>query len=299
MRFIRKFRDLLAALSLLALTPAFVAGPVLAQSVSGSGSSGGAFRYPTDSNDLVVWTLADATGTSPYYVNTGTTSGCNLDTKAGTASIGAPGSGAAIVQGTRGVVTDGSLYVDNAGNNGTTFAFDSSTCTTSVEPPSITIEVWIRPMVAFTNTGLYLFNKAYRPDGTFTSPYTAITLGMNQSGNGLLPFYNITVAGVQHVLNCQGGVFSQLIAAQWNHVGITFDGTSFITTCYVNGAVAGTQTLVGAIDYGTHGRWSLLSVIDGPDSLSPTYWNDARISNIARPASYFSAEWRAGLGLVP
>lgn len=301
MRFVRRFRNLIAALALLALTPALVSSPAIGQVITGAGS-GGASRYPIDANDLVVWTLADATGVTPFYVNTGTTSGCNLDTKTGASfAFGSPGSGANAVQGVRGIVTDGSLYIDNAGNNGITYSLDSSTCTTAVEPTSITIETWIRPMIAFTNSNLNIFNKAYRPDGTFTSPFISFNLGINLSGaGGLVPFYNVTIAGVQHTATCQATTtFSSLIAGQWNHVAVTFDGTSFIVTCYVNGAAAGAQTLAGAIDYGTHGRWSILAPADSLQSLSASYWNDARISNIARPASYFQAEWRAGLGLVP
>jgi hypothetical protein len=155
------------------------------------------------------------------------------------------------------------------------------------EPTAITIDLWIRPFG--TVSAANLIQKEYSGT-TWVDPYTSVQIfqhaGSTEWG------VSVTVGGARYFIDPIGHGNSaapyQLIFGVWNHVGLTFDGATL--KAYINGIFAGSTTVAGAIDYGTHGAWVLGgSRLIGSAGLDAANGNigRTRISDVARPLSYF------------
>ena len=100
-----------------------------------------------------------------------------------------------------------------------------------------------------------------------------------------------------------GTVADKILPGTWNHIGMTFDGTT--VTLYCNGNSIGTATASGApqtISYG-NGPWFIGSNPANPSGgVSPHELSfggiidDVRIANTTRSASYFKQVYQAGIG---
>lgn len=251
-------------------------------------------RYPTDSNDLIVLPLGDS---SSPLVNAGSTgSAGNLDNTYNGGTTGAPSGN--LIYGARGFLTPTALFWDQQSSTLTIGINGSSSST--IEPANLTISVWINIQKIDTHGNVDFLSKSYRPDGSgWSSPFVSAGLGFNLggSGNNLVIFYGLTVGGTNSAVSSSSIVnYTNLIQNQWSFIVATYDGNN--QTLYINGELAATQNrLGGAIDYGTHGRWSILSPHDNPLSYPALYLNDFRVASVARSAAWVRTVYRQGVGL--
>lgn len=252
-------------------------------------------RVAPDNNDIIVWRLND--GGIPY-VNSSTSPSAltaNLVTLTGTVNPVCPslfGSG-------NDAVSFPSYYSGGYGDypSGASSTFNRLETTTgsdlNVAAP-ITVSGWVRVRSYQTlgdNYG-YIFKKRYRADGSWTTPLSSLAIGTLNTQNGAWEI-SITVSGVRYFLSMS--VEYPLPLGEWGHVGLTFDATTL--NAYLNGQLAGTRGLSGAIDYGTHGSWSFgaTGASSGDKQEAPADVCDWRIANVVRDRTYFSNIYRQGM----
>lgn len=256
------------------LDPNRVYGADALGAVGGVAGGGAARPYPTDANDLHVWSLNEAAGETSF---------ANSGTSALTLSpVGTLTSGSA------GIWDSGVLLFESGA------AYLTSGDTADQPASDITVSVWIRP----TNDGnLFAFGKQCRSTAWNAPYYAAWMIQRNSSQT----YFDVTTLGDGWVtVGASGGLAPDVVLNTWNHVGMTYDSVTL--RCYVNGNEVKAYTLPigGALVYSDPGPPA-----DGPGpyvigadrattSLLATY-ADARVASVVRPASWFRDVYRRGL----
>lgn len=228
-------------------------------------------RYtPTDSNTIINWKLDE---TASPYANSGSGSALNLTTFTGT-----PAS-----------VTG--LFNKALGCSGAIISSGNSSVN-EVTGTSLTVSVWVRAR-SFASFGT-IFNKAYRNNNTWTSPFVSIYLSLSNTGDGTWGPAITTGAGVL-TQPFVGGAYRVMLGV-WTLLSYTYDGANLRS--YINGALALTTPVTGNIDYGTHGPWDIGGVSNaGVNQFWDGHIDDLRIENVVRSQAYFEAMYKAGLNL--
>lgn len=176
-------------------------------------------------------------------------------------------------------------HVDGAGSlNGNSYVRVANS--NSFKPAAaLTLEAWVNP------SSVTAWNKAigldYRANGSWSSPYLAYALQMNNNTQGLA--FQVTNSGNINNLNS----VSTIPLNNWSHLAATFDSSSHLQTLYVNGNKDSSMTNnSSAIDYGTSqdltlGQRSPYSTGEGWNGLL----DELRISTVARSADWIATEY--------
>ncbi len=222
-------------------------------------------RYTaTDGNTLLQWKLQE-TGTP--WVSTGSNT---LNVTVGSGSVVADQTG----------LQAGCAYLAStrltSGN-------------TSVAPTSTacTVSLWVR-LRSYTTNGIML-NKAYRNDGTWTSPFTSIFIAQS-TGGVWVPAMTIGGTLRQASITATNHL---IFVNTWHLLAGTYDGTSI--KWYIDGNLAATGAFSGTIDYGTNGPWEIGGAVGVTQPLDG-WVEDVRAESVVRSAAYFRAMFQAGLG---
>jgi hypothetical protein len=226
-------------------------------------------RYtPTDSNTIINWKLDE---TSSPYANSGAGSALNLTT-----FIGTPAS-----------ITG--IFNKALGCSGTIISSGNSSVN-EVTGTSLSVSVWVRAR-SFASFGT-IFNKAYRNNNSWSSPFVSIYLSFSNTGDGSWGPAITTGAGVL-TQPFVGGAYRVTLGV-WTLLSYTYDGSNLRS--YINGALANTTAVTGAIDYGTHGPWDIGGVSNaGVNQFWDGHIDDLRIENVVRSQAYFEAMYKAGV----
>lgn len=227
-------------------------------------------RYtPIDSNTIINWKFDETSGP---YVNSGVGSTLSLTNFIGT-SYSVTGIFNKALGCTNTIISTGNTSVNEP--NGT----------------SVTVSAWVKAR-AFPAYGVVI-NKAYRNDNTWNSPYVSLYISLTASGDG--SWAPAIAVGGSYVQPTQTGVF-RIPLHQWTLLAFTYDGTNLRS--YINGALSGTTSFPGQIDYGTHGPWDVGGV---SNATIGQYWDghidDIRVENVVRSQSYLEAMYKTGLNL--
>lgn len=244
--------------------PTGATGPI---GPTGPAGSGLARPYPTDLDDLHVWALDEAYGAASF-ANSGSSS--LVLSPSGTLRAGSAG-----------------IYSDALSLYPNTNAYAASANTTDVPGTgSVTASIWVY-LVSSSNS--CIFAKFARPSPDWTSPYVGWLISRN---SGVTQFA-ITVAGSYNSIPASSSYAPDMVANQWNHVGLSFDGSTL--NAYVNGNLVNTAAIAGSVDYTSNGPYAVgsdRSVVF--DSVRAIY-ADARVASVARTAAWFDAAFKRGL----
>lgn len=247
------------------------AGPAGATGATGptgpTGPAGAALArpYPKDADDLHVWALDEMAGTS--FANSGSSS--LALTASGSVSVGVPGMwGSAL-----------SLWAS------TTAGAASADTTDDPSTGHVTASIWVW-FVSSLNSNI--FCRFARPTSTpWSSPYVAWRISRD---SGVTKFSIARAPATYNEISAAG--VPEMLVNQWNHVGLSYDGTTL--RGYVNGQLAASGSYSGAIDYTTAAPY-----VVGTDRATFTnvtgHYADARVASVARDAAWFRAVYRRGL----
>ncbi len=156
---------------------------------------------------------------------------------------------------------------------------------------NITLSCFVKPS-AYANLFLTPVAKAYRPDASgWSSPYTSVQLYFNNNSTPSLGGL-VNIAGVQQAVPIASNVLKA--AGQWNHVGLTYDGTTI--KLYANGVLVSTKAQTGNIDWGTHGPWWIGGNISDTETLTGVV-EEVRLANVVRNADWFAQVSANGLSV--
>ena len=162
------------------------------------------------------------------------------------------------------------------------------------ESSSISVSMWVKPKSVGSLTRW--FTKEYRNDNTWSAPFWSITIESSSATNLLV---GVTVGGTNYsrtISNFNHGLGS------WHHVGLTYDPSTGDLYAYHDGQQWGPTNVPGGgvIDYGTSGTWVVGGVrtTGAPAEHAAAQFEDVRIANVVRPASWFEDVWRRGLRLT-
>ena len=222
-----------------------------------------------DASTLIDWSFDE--GAAPY-ANSGTAGTLALTNFSGTSKAVA------------------GLFGQAAGLNGTIV----STGNSAVEPggASVTVSAWV-----FANsfpTYAVIVNKSYRNNNSWSPPYTSIYLALSSSGDGTWnPGVAIAGALIQPTI---GGVY-KIPRGAWALISVTYDGTTI--KWYLNGELASSSAVSGAVDYGTHGPWDVGGVSNANTGQQwDGYIDEVRVENTVRSQAYLLNAYKQGLGLL-
>lgn len=165
-----------------------------------------------------------------------------------------------------------------------------------------TMSCWVQPFQGLGAVQIIL-QKAYQSDapadgvlaGTFASPfYGAMQFFIGSTTDGSWGA-SINLGGTLHTVTITGNTTEHVRLRYniWNHLGCTYDGTTF--NIYCNGQLAASTALSGSIDYGA-GRW--VSGAQSDDTVSQFNGLVERIrwEGVAKPLSYFFDCYTAAAG---
>lgn len=215
-----------------------------------------------DANDGAVFYLDEAYG-STTWVNSGSAAG-NLTVQSGTVYAGAPG-----------LRFRTSTYIDAVNVAGL------KSTDNKWEYASISVSCWFRPNGTSSST-TYLAYKTYAT-GLNNDPASSLALSVAHAqvlvGTGPSVYMSAAV----------GNVRPTLAIGEWHHVAGTFDDSTGTLSYYMDGILQATTTTAGKhIVYGSsHGAWVLGTPTNFGTSPVTYSLQDCRISNIARPLSYW------------
>lgn len=246
-----------------------VAGGVLVSpsGVPGAGGGGVVRPYPTDADDLHVWALDETSGTS--FANSGAS------------SLALTGSGSLLV-GTTGIWAPSvSTYASSA-------AYLSSGNTTDVPGTgAITASVWVYHLASSNS---FAFCKFAAPPPAFSSPYGGFLITRNLNTTYFWIAYG---PSSYQQLTPSPSLGPDLQDRAWNHLGLTYDGTTF--SAYINGDLVNTAALSGTLTFPSNGPYVIGSDRSGTASSVQAKFADARVATVARPASWFREVYQRGL----
>lgn len=159
---------------------------------------------------------------------------------------------------------------------------------------AVTVSMWVQPFSGIAAVWEIL-HKEYQDGsptdgvlaGTWASPfYGGIQLYALSTSSGEWGA-SINIAGTVHSVSITGNGTERfrLRYNDWNHIGATYDGSAFCL--YINGQLAATLAISGAIDYGA-GAWVCGALRDSAD-ISQMNGTVCRIrwEKVAKPLSYF------------
>jgi hypothetical protein len=227
--------------------------------------------YPPDANDILRYSLDETV--SPW-ANTGSGGAADLIQISGVGSL----------------VTRPGLY-PGAGTSlgrGITFrgvAQDRAQGGAGIEPVlPVTVSCWWFHK-AVSNSEM-MFGKYYRPDGTWANPFVAMCLNCEP----LNAFsWNITT-GAGALLGTTSSPLDAAIVGSWNLIVGTYDGVTM--KLYVNGQLSNSIAKVNAIDYGTHGPWSIGA--SPPSAGQKTgVLDECRVANVLRDNTWVENYWKS------
>jgi hypothetical protein len=190
--------------------------------------------------DLIKLTLDEAIG-STTFANTGTAGGT------WTASASPPTAGATGIINNCIAVTDSGIMNISGGGGSTTYEPTSN---------SFTVYCWFKPNTARAlSITEKLVHKSYRPDGTWTAPYSSIELFTYAEVSGYPYFYqgvgcSVTITGTRYEIT---GTSIGLHTSNWSMIAMTFGSNTL--NLYLNGTFLATLATSGSCDFGTHGKW--------------------------------------------
>jgi hypothetical protein len=164
----------------------------------------------------------------------------------------------------------------------------------------VTISMWVKPWgfaeARFENI---LFREYFPSDaegnGTWSAPFVTMQMYFTNAGDGTWGI-GMTTGGVAHTIDCsvqRDGFRSRIQAqqGQWNHMGLTYDGTTL--AMWINGLLGPTLAVSGAIDYtNPSAGWVIGS---NPPVATATLNHlsasitELRIANGIRPSSWWQA----------
>jgi hypothetical protein len=234
-----------------------------------SSSGGSASRdYPADGNDVLVYHLDEAVG-STTWANSGTSGTNSLSLIGGTLTV-RPGLYPVASGFGRGI------YFRNV-------AQDRAEGAAGVEPAyPVTLSCWWYHRAAAN--GETLIAKLYRPDGSYSTPFVSMCL--NADASNAFSF-SVTVGGAFTTVS--SNAIDAAIVGTWNLIVGVYDGTTM--SLYVNGALSGSTSKTGAIDYGTHGPWTIGS--SPPSAGAKTgILDEIRVANVARDVTWVENYWK-------
>lgn len=228
-------------------------------------------RYtPIDNNTIINWKFDES---AAPYVNSGNGSALSLTTFSGTP---------AAVTGIFGKGIGCSGLILTTGN-------------TSVNEPNgtaVTVSAWVK--VRSYSTFATVINKAYRSNNSWTSPFTSLYLSLTNTGDGSWGPAITTTGGILTQPAIGGGF--RIPLGDWTLLSYTYNGSNLLS--YINGALAHTVAVSGAIDYGTNGPWNIGGVSNaGVNQFWDGLIDDVRVENVVRSQSYFENMYRNGIGL--
>ena len=254
-------------------------GPGLALTISSTGggtATTGSLvsRFtPIDSYTTLYWNFDES---SAPYASTGT-SFLNLTA----------GSGA--VLNSRDGVFNSALGI--VSSNGVT----STNTSVGEVTNQITVSCWVYP-TAYTGYGIFVL-KNYRNDGSWSAPYNAVSIQLDGTNDGAW-FPTVSAGGSNYNVPISNGP-DKIVLNQWQHLAMTYDGTTGIITAYRNGSIVGTRTITAAaaIDWGTHGPWEVGGNTANTSQNAVALIDDVRVEGTVRSASYIMSMYKNGIGL--
>lgn len=156
---------------------------------------------------------------------------------------------------------------------------------------AVTLSLWVK-LTQFTASGVFV-SKAYRNDGTYTTPFTSLAIVQGASADGAWSV-NITIGGTRTVLAIST---QKMVLLEWMNIAMTWDGDS--VRAYMNGVLCGTQSIAGAnVDFGTHGPWTVAGtgVFASPAGIVGVV-DDVRVESVVRSSAYLANMYKFGIGL--
>jgi concanavalin A-like lectin/glucanase superfamily protein len=232
-------------------------------------------RIAPDANDVLVYLLNDGPTT---FANTGT-----AGASANWTSYGTPVSGA---QGLFGPA----LYT--AGQPTTSNVDGAGGANDLLVTPNLSLSGWVF-IKRYSSTPLELFEKQYRLNN-WTSPFLTFGFQMTNSADGRCDLF-ITLNGTLQSVNT--GTPYLIQQGKWTHIGGTWDGSTL--RFYVNGSLANSAGFSGTIDYntlGSRGAWFVAGITGtSTNQTGSAIFQDIRVANVVRPASYFANIYYNGI----
>lgn len=157
----------------------------------------------------------------------------------------------------------------------------------TAEWPNWSVSLWILPRAYAAKI---IICKSYRPSGSFATPFYSFSTEYADAGGAIES--TLVVGGVRNIITTT----EHPALNQWNYLGYTYDGA--VLRIYRNGEQVYSQNIAGPIDYGTHGPWILGNQpVGGAQNAIDAVFDEVRIANVVRPASYFAAVWKQGMML--
>jgi len=240
---------------------------------------------PPDSFDYLWWPCTDTQG--PYVLNYGTAGAIgNLTASSNTVRYNQVGGD-----------LNTSIGVNTNGATGNYLGTLNTATQPTPNTSNITVSVWFRPNLE-GGTGYSLNNNHqkillksyYNTTATWNSPFVAIDIGLAGTGNGQMEY---SLSGLSPVGPGQNITGSCCTYGEWNHAGMTYDGTT--GRCYLNGVLIFQFPQTGNIDYSQNGWWAL----GGNEAIPGTEYfqgeiADARVANTVRSPAWFAQVWASG-----
>ena len=239
-------------------------------------ATGGATRpYPPDANDLHVWYLNESAGETSFA-------------NSGTSSLTLSPSGG-IVSGSTGIWSPG-VYLSN-----TTAGTCLSSGDTTDDPGGgyVTASIWV---YFFANAGenAVMFVKFANSSG-WSAPYASWRLARYSNAT----HFSVATGPLGadfHDIGANTALAPDMVSDQWNHVGLTYDGTKL--RGYVNGNLSAESSIAGSVYYpGSPGAQYVVGTDSGRSTLTTVrgVYADARVASVVRPDSWFRDVYRRGL----
>jgi hypothetical protein len=232
-------------------------------------------KVDTDANDLLV------------YDGTTSSAGATL------VNSGSAGSGDLTRSGTPVHDTVGLLDVGIRNTSPTESFWEGAS---AVEPTSLTLSMWIKPQPGGDSFQV-LFFKRFQSGTTWSTPF--ISIGMRITSARLIEGYLATSGSHVNLFSSAPATWMATVDNKvWSHVGVTFDGGTFVFKGYINGELIASSTLSGAIDYGANNVWNVLANGSSASESFVGDMEDIRLADVVRSADWFKDVWRRGLGLI-
>ncbi len=237
---------------------------------------------PPGPNSQILWTLDEA---SSPWANYGRAGALNL-----TATSGTPTPGRAALFG------PGVDYNGNSG--GTTDSLATANTSVGEAPGSFSMSIWAC-IWSFNSTFGTIFTKQYRNDGSWTSPYNSVRIGLLDTTTGTWEVY-CTVGGVGTGVSITGAS-DVLRAGRWHLLSLTFEKNSggSLLRAYLDGSLVGASASLGnnaVVDWGTHGRWCVGGNPQSTGDYMKGRLDDARVDHELFDSVYWKEMYKAGYG---